>query len=118
MNKVEADPYEVVKSGKEILEWKSAKINSIVSRVGFTELSGYRVPCCNAAMWKSEIAHRLTDDYPFSIVWSMDSRGKVAWSLRSRRNGGIDVSLVAKKYGGGGHFHAASFLSDAPPEMI
>lgn len=118
MDRVEKDPEEVILSGKQILTWKSAKINTIVAHAGRTELCGYTVPCCNATMWKSEIAHRLNEDSLFSIVWSMDKRGKIAWSLRSRRDGGIDVSVIAKKFGGGGHKHAASFISDTIPVMV
>lgn len=118
MDRIEKDPAEVIKSGQEILKWKSAKIDNIVAHAGKTVLNGYTVPCCNATVWKSEIANRLNDGVPFSIVWSMDKRGKIAWSLRSSQDGGIDVSVIAKKNGGGGHKHAASFITDYPPRML
>jgi oligoribonuclease NrnB/cAMP/cGMP phosphodiesterase (DHH superfamily) len=44
-------------------------------------------------------------DYPFVAV-SCDG---VNISLRSRRNGGADVSIIANSLGGGGHEHAAGY---------
>lgn len=44
-----------------------------------------------------------------------ETEGYRKYSLRSVPNGGIDVSEIAAKFGGGGHKHAAGFkiaLSD------
>ena len=37
-------------------------------------------------------------------------------SLRSKRNGGVDVSAIAKKFGGGGHATSAAFK--IPPHNL
>ena len=45
---------------------------------------------------------------PFGACWFERQDGKRQWSLRSRE-GGVDVSEVAKRRGGGGHKNAAGF---------
>lgn len=48
-----------------------------------------------------------------AMGWWQRSDGKYQHSLRSI--GGIDVSVLAKKFGGGGHTHAAGFVVDKGP---
>jgi len=55
----------------------------------------------------SDVAGELSEGYPFAAVFWV-SQSEKTYSLRSRENG-IDVSEIAKKYGGGGHKHAAGF---------
>ena len=51
---------------------------------------------------------RLAQGRPFSATFFIRADGKRVWSLRSRE-GGIDVSVIAKAHGGGGHAQAAGF---------
>lgn len=71
-------------------------------------IDGMTVPCINAPGWlASELGNRLAKGNDFAAVWfRMDD--KIIFSLRSSEYG-QDVSAIAKKYGGGGHFHAAGF---------
>lgn len=62
----------------------------------------------------SEIGNILAQDSDVSITWFERADGKTQFSLRSI--GDIDVSVLAKRYGGGGHLNAAGFqlsLNDA-----
>jgi nanoRNase/pAp phosphatase (c-di-AMP/oligoRNAs hydrolase) len=60
----------------------------------------------------SEIGNRLAlASGTFGVCWSVDGDGVVWMNLRSTDNG-IDVSDVAKRYGGGGHRNAAGFKTD------
>ena len=43
------------------------------------------------------------------MSWFRHRDGNYIYSLRSRADSGIDVSAIAKKYGGGGHKNAAGF---------
>lgn len=73
------------------------------------EIGGYRVPVVNASMFmSSEVAGELAEGNPFAAVYAETEKG-VIWSLRSRAPDGVDVSEVAKRFGGGGHKHAAGF---------
>jgi uncharacterized protein len=71
-------------------------------------IGGHIVPCLNAPyFWSSDAGHLMCKGHPFAACWWETEAGRV-FSLRSDENG-IDVSEVAKKYGGGGHKNAAGF---------
>ena len=60
----------------------------------------------------SEAGNILSKGEPFGATFYYDGEG-VNWSLRSDDNG-VDVSDIAKKFGGGGHKHAAGFRTRIP----
>lgn len=61
----------------------------------------------------SETLHLALEKYPeapYAVnYFDIPDEGKRVYSLRSRRGTDVDVSEIAKKYGGGGHKHAAGF---------
>lgn len=61
----------------------------------------------------SEAAGRLAENAPFAVAY-WDSADGRHFSLRSRKPDGVDVSQIAKHYGGGGHYYAAGFRVTAP----
>lgn len=69
---------------------------------------GHEVPVVNATVLFSEIAGELAKGEPFAACYFDRFDGKRQWSLRSDDNG-MDVSVLAKAHGGGGHAHAAGF---------
>lgn len=82
---------------------QSAKTHCFMREVG-----GHRVPVVNGSLFmSSEVAGELADGYPFAAMYAETEKGTI-WSLRSRP-GGVDVSEIAKRFGGGGHKHAAGF---------
>ena len=66
------------------------------------------IPTVNTPVLRSEAAHRLAEGAPFAVAWYEDDDGNRRYSLRSDENG-LDVSEIAKAFGGGGHKHAAGF---------
>ncbi len=67
----------------------------------------------------SEVGNLLSskDEIDFAILWRHDHvENKYFVSLRSC--GDIDVSKIAKEFGGGGHKNASGFLSDILPKYI
>lgn len=68
---------------------------------------GYFVHC--PYEFRSEVGHAVATKYnSFCIMCDpIDGEEKVEWSLRA--NGAIDVSDIAKLFGGGGHKNAAGF---------
>ncbi len=55
----------------------------------------------------SDAGHLMAEGEPFAACYWDTTDGRV-FSLRSQDNG-ADVSEIAKRYGGGGHVHAAGF---------
>ena len=68
----------------------------------------WTVPIVNATTMFSEIAGELAKGHPFAACYFDRQDGKRQWSLRSTPDG-EDVSVIAKRHGGGGHRHAAGF---------
>lgn len=58
----------------------------------------------------SEAGAALVEEgYDIGFAWFERGDGVVQFSLRSKKGGDIDVSAIAKNYGGGGHQSAAGF---------
>lgn len=75
-------------------------------------IDGHDVPCANLPyLWASEAGNIMTVGEPFAAVYHDTKDGKRAFSLRST-DAGEDVSLIAAKFGGGGHRNAAGFSID------
>lgn len=72
------------------------------------EMAGHRVLSVNATVLFSEIAGELAKGRPFGACYFDRRDGRRQWSLRSDGQG-LDVSVIAKSFGGGGHTHAAGF---------
>lgn len=73
-------------------------------------VDGRRVIACNAPVHVSEVCHELLSRNPdceFAIGFRITSEQIYRWDFRSRKNSGVDVSEVAKLFGGGGHENAA-----------
>jgi oligoribonuclease NrnB/cAMP/cGMP phosphodiesterase (DHH superfamily) len=95
----------------EALERKQAK--DVADLTGLLKhrivIGGVEVWCANVPhILASDVAGNMAEGEPFAATYFIDAGGKAVFSLRSR-NGGADVSEVAKLYGGGGHRNAAGF---------
>lgn len=77
-------------------------------------IAGYAVPVVNATVLFSEIAGELSKGERFGACYFDRQDGKRQWSLRSDENG-LDVSAIAKQFGGGGHAHAAGYEESLAP---
>jgi hypothetical protein len=64
---------------------------------------------CNATTLISETAGELAKETGIGCCWFERTDGARVYSLRSTVESGIDVSAIAKTFGGGGHKHAAGF---------
>ncbi|MGY6509052.1 DHHA1 domain-containing protein [Vibrio parahaemolyticus] len=72
-------------------------------------IAGFDVPVLNCNyMFASDAGHELAKGEAFSATY-YDTEENRKYSLRSSEDGGIDVSEIAAKFGGGGHRHAAGF---------
>lgn len=94
----------------ETLERKHFKdINEFIKVAAYrTEIAGYNVPILNAPyFWSSDAGHIMGKGESFAACYWDTPKGRV-FSLRSADDG-IDVSEIAKQFGGGGHKNAAGF---------
>lgn len=82
-------------------------------------IAGFDVPVANLPYTlSSDAGHIMDDGEPFAACYMDTPKGRI-FSLRSRAGKGIDVSEIAKKYGGGGHPNAAGFeISHDQLELI
>lgn len=106
-------PDKLITEGHAILKAEAAIIRSHVNNAYEVEIDGHKVLCVNATMLISEIAGELAKGRPFGVTWFEGADGDRVCSLRSR-DGGVDVSAIAKSRGGGGHRNAAGFRSSEP----
>lgn len=83
-------------------------VESHVRNAREQDVAGHRVLAVNATVLFSEIAGELAKGRPFGACYFDRQDGKRQWSLRSD-DAGVDVSVIAKTQGGGGHPHAAGF---------
>ncbi len=97
-----------IDAGSAILRREAQIVDDHVRNAAERDIDGHKVLCVNATVLFSDIAGELSKNRPFGACYFDRSDGKRQWSLRSR-DGGIDVSEIAKRHGGGGHRNAAGF---------
>ena len=104
----------LIDKGEVILNYQESLVEKIVSsdEVFMTDIAGHVVPCVNTRHLISEIGHLICDGFAFAAMY-FETDEKRVYSLRSNENG-IDVSEIAKQFGGGGHRHAAGFSIKKP----
>jgi oligoribonuclease NrnB/cAMP/cGMP phosphodiesterase (DHH superfamily) len=108
-NKVINNYDEVLKSGKAIINYRTNLINIIKKNKYQIKMLGYDVPIINTPFcFKDEILNEFALEAPFSIGYNYDGTVYKV-SLRSTDRG-VDVSKIAKIYGGGGHRNASAFI--------
>lgn len=104
---------DLIQEGMSIQRYYRTLVEQAKKHAFIREIAGYKVPVVNASLFmSSEVAGELAEGHPFSAVYA-ETEKTVIWSLRSRGDG-IDVSEVAKKFGGGGHKNAAGFTVPRP----
>lgn len=103
----------LINDGKTVLAYQNLQIKRVIAQdFEMISIAGYEVPCINTTQLISEIGNELSKGHPFAAMY-FETDNKRVYSLRSASDG-IDVSAIAKQYGGGGHFHAAGFSVDKP----
>lgn len=97
----------LIAEGRAILRYEREMVEKLVRDKVLVTFEGQTVPAVQSAILNSQIGERLSGQYPFVIIWH-DRDGRRYYSLRSREDG-PDVEAIARRYGGGGHTHAAGF---------
>lgn len=110
---------EFVEEGQILEKFFLKSVNDILNltkrRVNFC---GYVVWAANVPpMYSSESGNILSQGEPFAITY-YDTKDGRNFSLRSQKGGGVDVSEIAKSFGGGGHKNAAGFVNKTVVPLI
>lgn len=105
---LESSPETFATEGIAILRYQQQVIDQHVSHAYETSIAGHKILMVNATVLFSEIAGELAKNRPFGACWFLRSDRRRVFSLRSDANG-LDVSEIAKKFGGGGHPRAAGY---------
>jgi len=110
--RISEEPDALVDEGATILKAYKVNIEKFIKETRFMKVAGHSVPCCNVPYhYASDVANELLWIYPtapFAMAWFMRGDGLLQASLRSE-DSRLDVSQIAKRFGGGGHRNAAGF---------
>ena len=99
-------------TGNILFEKQRQYVKSKVSKVSYVQFEGETYGMVNSTEYISELGNAISEELNVpALLFFVDEEGSVICSLRSK-DSLIDVSLVAKKYGGGGHRNAAGFKTD------
>jgi uncharacterized protein len=98
-----------LQEGKAILRHINGVVENKTKQAIIKEWKGFvNVATMNLTEYISETCHNILQVTEASFVATyFDAEDKRIWSLRSR--GDVDVSAIAKQFGGGGHKAAAGF---------
>lgn len=109
------EPEKLVRAGRNLLVYRDRLVDMIVEN----HFMYHGIPTVAAPVLHSEVGHKLLDMYPDApyVQTYTDNvpEGKRKYSMRSEDHR-EDVSVIAKKYGGGGHRNAAGYsvLANVP----
>lgn len=102
----------VMFAAASIEQFYDQKIAEMLRTAKMVKINGISVPIVNCSWaFASDVAHALLEQFPeapFAATHYDRGDGSRSFSLRSE-DSRQDVSLVAKRYGGGGHRNAAGF---------
>lgn len=106
------DSSDLVRDGAALLRSHEKNVQAFIAHRCMEEIAGHRVPAVNVPYhYASDCADAILKaepDAPFCAAWFKRADGRLQYSLRSRDDR-LDVSEIAKKFGGGGHRNAAGF---------
>ena len=106
-------PDEELARGETALLYRTNFYKSMVESFSFwTTFEGYKAIACNAGMVSSQLFDSIKEDYDIMMPFIFDGK---KWTISLYTKKDIDVSMLAKKYGGGGHKQAAGFQCESLP---
>ena len=103
---------EIIERGKTAIQYRDTYCAEMRKAFGFeTRIGGCRAYALNAYRFGSLAFGPLMDDYDVCAAFAYDGK---RWTV-SLYSTSVDVSVIAKKMGGGGHKGAAGFTRDSFP---
>jgi hypothetical protein len=105
-------PATALTRGEGILEFQYQWCAQVADTAERGTIAGHDVPVVNAPHpLGSNVLEEIYNNEPFAARWQRRPGGKYQYSLASAKDG-LDVSEIAREFGGGGHKHAAGFTAD------
>lgn len=96
--------------GAGALAFETSAATKIAKHARMIPFEGYTIPFVNVPPALTSVTvGLLAATAPFAVGWFQRADGAFQYSLRSRGDDAVDVSEIAKRYGGGGHRNAAGF---------
>lgn len=105
--------------GSALLANQERQLHALARQARFTILFGKPAAVVNSALLHSELRHLLATMHPqlaLVAVYNDLPDGSRKYSLRTHRDN-LDVSALARQFGGGGHRRAAGFVLPANLEQ-
>lgn len=103
----------IIKTGKSISNYLERKYEKDRERAYFSKWYGedeiLKCVVINGT-GNSAVFGNFIEEYPFVVLWSFDGE-YYKYSLYSHKDSKVDCNDICKRYGGGGHKHAAGFKS-------
>ena len=104
-----------IEMGEIILKYRKRVIDKLLGQADKVIFKNYKALAVNSPILQSELGHLMVEKgYPIGIIW-YQRNGRRIFSLRS--DGKINVSAIAKRFGGGGHKAASGFSSSIKKPM-
>ena len=101
----------LVQEGDIILQRDRKLVDGLAARAVHRFFEGLHAIEVNSNVFWSELGERLAHLAPVVMVWGVQSDGRYRYELRTQDKE-VDVSELARLYGGGGHKAAAGFVVD------
>lgn len=96
-------------AGQALVRQDQHRVRTLVENAHQAFIGGHHVRAVNTNHFHaSDVGHELAKLRKFAATYYFDGT-MWSFSLRSSKEGGEDVSEIAKQYGGGGHKNAAGF---------
>jgi oligoribonuclease NrnB/cAMP/cGMP phosphodiesterase (DHH superfamily) len=102
----------LIQNGTMVLQRDLIVQGRIAEHVRFGIFCGVRAAVINTSVFVSEMTDRFGEEVDVVVSWHQQQNGTFRYSLRTRGNSMVDASDLAQRFGGGGHAHAAGFVTD------
>ena len=110
-------PASLFAEGEAINRYRREMIAMLRHKAVIGTIDGCQVPIVNCYdEIASDLLAELALDHPFAASYQ-DQGTLRKWSLRSNATG-ADVAEIARRFGGGGHRHAAGFITQLPEGLL
>lgn len=107
----------IIQLGKGILTYQKSQ-NAIVMRGAFElNFHGYRAIACNGGGFNSQAFETVWDEAKYDLMMPFKYDGK-KWVFSMYTTHNIDLSILTKQLGGGGHKKTCGFQMTELPEFL
>lgn len=105
-------PNDMAKIGEHVLRTERIYWERSLENIQWIKIGEYEVPIVNTTVGGSDAANAILERRGVGVAGYYFDRGDGVrqWGLRA--NGKVDVSELAKRFGGGGHANAAGFQTE------